>query len=238
MANCDTMVRNATVMDGSGATPKLADLALRGDRILAVGPALRHTATHVIEAEGRVHAPGFIDVHTHDDLAVIRRPAMLPKISQGVTTVIVGNCGISAAPVRLQHNELPDPMNLLGAAEDFRYPTFAAYVAAIHRAPCHRAGHRCHDHRRRQGSANCAPDRLSPPGTACHRCRFRVSHLFPCQRRRILAGKRVLQYERASDHQILVNMRNHYFRYGSSAHDGCFVCSLTRRPSRSATSAR
>ena len=75
-------------------------------------------------------APGFIDVHTHDDIAVIHTPSMLPKLSQGVTTVIVGNCGISAAPVTLR-GELPDPMNLLGGSESFRYPTFAAYIAAI-----------------------------------------------------------------------------------------------------------
>lgn len=131
MANCDTIIRNASVVDGSGAASNIADVALRGDRILAVGPSLRHAAAHEVEADGWVLAPGFIDVHTHDDLAVIRRPAMLPKLSQGVTTVLVGNCGISAAPVRLHHGELPDPMNLLGAAEDFRYPTFAAYVSAI-----------------------------------------------------------------------------------------------------------
>jgi N-acyl-D-amino-acid deacylase len=55
---------------------------------------------------------------------------MLPKLSQGVTTVIVGNCGISAAPVTLR-NDLPDPMNLLGVASDFRFPSFASYVSAI-----------------------------------------------------------------------------------------------------------
>ncbi|HEV2324890.1 MAG TPA: D-aminoacylase [Terracidiphilus sp.] len=98
-----------------------------------MGPALPFEAKHVIEADGRALAPGFIDVHTHDDLAVIRRPAMLPKLSQGVTTVIVGNCGISAAPARLR-GDLPDPMNLLGVADDFRYPTFAAYVDAVRRA--------------------------------------------------------------------------------------------------------
>ncbi|HEV2133234.1 MAG TPA: D-aminoacylase [Terracidiphilus sp.] len=133
MANCDTLIRNASVLDGSGNASGRADVALRGDRILAVGPALRHAATNVIEAEGRVLAPGFVDGHTHDDLAVIRRPAMLPKLSQGVTTVIVGNCGISASPVRLR-GDLPDPMNLLGVAEDFRYPTFVAYINAIREA--------------------------------------------------------------------------------------------------------
>ncbi len=75
-------------------------------------------------------APGFIDVHTHDDTNGIRTPEMLPKLSQGVTTVIVGNCGISAAPVRLM-GDPPDPMNLLGDASVFRYPTFASYIAAV-----------------------------------------------------------------------------------------------------------
>jgi N-acyl-D-aspartate/D-glutamate deacylase len=77
-----------------------------------------------------VLAPGFIDTHTHDDLELIRNPQMLAKISQGVTTVIVGNCGISAAPVSLA-NGLPDPMNLLGEIKDFIYPKFGAYVDAI-----------------------------------------------------------------------------------------------------------
>jgi N-acyl-D-amino-acid deacylase len=130
MANCDTLIQNASILDGSGGASEHTDVALRGDRILAVGPALRFAATHVVDAEGRALAPGFIDVHTHDDLAVIRRPAMLPKLSQGVTTVIVGNCGISASPVHLR-GDLPDPMNLLGPGEDFRYPTFSTYVEAV-----------------------------------------------------------------------------------------------------------
>ncbi len=60
----------------------------------------------------------------------IRAPEMLPKLSQGVTTVIAGNCGISAAPTRLRGNP-PPPMNLLGAADEFRYSTFREYVSAL-----------------------------------------------------------------------------------------------------------
>jgi N-acyl-D-amino-acid deacylase len=86
-----------------------------------------------MNAEGLVLAPGFIDVHTHDDTNVIQTPQMLAKLSQGVTTVIIGNCGISAAPVQLR-GEPPDPMNLLGDSSAFRYPTFAAYVKAIEEA--------------------------------------------------------------------------------------------------------
>jgi N-acyl-D-aspartate/D-glutamate deacylase len=133
MLSCDTLIRNAGVLDGSGAASERMDVALRDDRICEIGPSLQLDASSYVDAEGLVLAPGFIDVHTHDDTSVIRTPVMLPKLSQGVTTVIVGNCGISAAPVQLR-GEPPDPMNLLGNADAFRYPTFAAYVAAIHDA--------------------------------------------------------------------------------------------------------
>jgi len=130
MPRCDTLIRNARVLDGTGAAFELLDVAIRNDRICEIGASIDYDAREPIDADGLVLAPGFIDVHTHDDTAVIRTPAMLPKISQGVTTVIVGNCGISATPVTLR-GEPPDPMNLLGGAEDFRYPTFATYLDAI-----------------------------------------------------------------------------------------------------------
>lgn len=133
MLHCDTLIRNASLYDGSGGAPEVADVAIREDRIVAIAPSLNITASSVIDAEHLALAPGFIDTHTHDDTAVIRTPAMLPKLSQGVTTVITGNCGISAAPVRLRGNP-PDPMNLLGDASAFQYPTFAAYVEAIRKA--------------------------------------------------------------------------------------------------------
>jgi len=132
MLKCDILIRNANVLDGSGAAPEVLDVAIDHGRICAIGPNLGFHAATLNEAEGLTLAPGFIDVHTHDDTSVIRTPAMLPKLSQGVTTVIVGNCGISASPVQLR-GELPDPMNLLGNAQDFRYSTFASYIAAIER---------------------------------------------------------------------------------------------------------
>ena len=133
MLSCDTLIRNASVLDGTGADPVLLDVALLGDSICEIGTSLEYNAKITIEAKGLSLSPGFIDVHTHDDTSVVLAPAMLPKLSQGVTTVIVGNCGISASPVHLR-GEPPDPMNLLGDATAFRYPTFAAYVAAIHDA--------------------------------------------------------------------------------------------------------
>lgn len=133
MPLCDTLIRNTLIMDGSGDEPSVGDVAIDGGYICAVGQLSDYNAQQVIDGSGHILAPGFIDVHTHDDTNVIRTPEMLPKLSQGVTTVIVGNCGISAAPVRLA-GAPPDPMNLLGDAEAFRYPTFQSYVAAIEQA--------------------------------------------------------------------------------------------------------
>src|SRR6202789_2533348 len=135
MKRCDVLIRDARVIDGSGAEARESSVALTDGCILSVDAGRDWQAEEIVDARDMVLAPGFIDTHTHDDTSVIETPAMLPKISQGVTTVIVGNCGISAAPVRLKPESLttgpPDPMSLLGRAEFFRYPTFAAYVAAI-----------------------------------------------------------------------------------------------------------
>ncbi|WP_050468373.1 N-acyl-D-amino-acid deacylase family protein [Herbaspirillum chlorophenolicum] len=131
--HCDTLIRNALVIDGTGADPVAADVAVTAGRIAAIGQLSGWQADTTIDATGRVLSPGFIDVHTHDDTNVIRTPEMFPKLSQGVTTVVVGNCGISAAPVSLK-GDPPDPMNLLGKSEAFHYPTFASYVAAVNAA--------------------------------------------------------------------------------------------------------
>jgi N-acyl-D-aspartate/D-glutamate deacylase len=133
MPDFDSLIRNVKVVDGSGREPYHADIAIDAGLIRAVGDLSASGARQVIEGEGRALSPGFIDVHTHDDTSVIRNPQMLAKLSQGVTTVIVGNCGISAAPVTLS-GQPPDPMNLLGDADAFRYPTFAEYVAAVNAA--------------------------------------------------------------------------------------------------------
>jgi N-acyl-D-aspartate/D-glutamate deacylase len=130
MPRCDTLIRNARVLDGSGTDAQTADVAVDAGIVCAIGQLSHYVGKQVVEGDGRVLAPGFIDVHTHDDTTVIRKPQMMAKLSQGVTSVIVGNCGISAAPVRLT-GAPPDPMNLLGEADAFRYPTFAEYAAAV-----------------------------------------------------------------------------------------------------------
>ncbi|WP_159651128.1 N-acyl-D-amino-acid deacylase family protein [Vibrio atypicus] len=129
----DTIIKSAEVFDGTGAKPFIADIAIRHDRIEQIGQLGDAQAKQVIDGQGLAIAPGFIDVHTHDDTNVIRFPECLPKISQGVTTVIVGNCGISASPVVLA-GDPPDPMNLLGLQSDFKYPTFASYAKAVEQA--------------------------------------------------------------------------------------------------------
>jgi N-acyl-D-amino-acid deacylase len=130
---CDILIRNVQVLDGSGAEPFAGAVAIDGDRISDVGELPDYTSQETIDGRKRTLAPGFIDAHTHDDLYLIRNPDMLPKLTQGVTTVIVGNCGISGAPSK-PNGTIVDPMNLLGAAEEFQYPTFSEYVAAVRRA--------------------------------------------------------------------------------------------------------
>jgi N-acyl-D-amino-acid deacylase len=129
----DLIIRNAQIIDGTGEPGYAADLAISDGVIAAIGDLSAANAIAMHDAQGLVLAPGFIDVHTHDDLQVIHAPQMLPKISQGITTVIVGNCGISASPVTLT-GELPDPMNLLGTPEDFNYADFASYKNAVNQA--------------------------------------------------------------------------------------------------------
>src|SRR5581483_257233 len=92
----DLLIRNATLIDGTGARPRQGDLAVAAGRIAQIagpGRIARRNAAMVVAADGLVLAPGFIDSHTHDDFAVMRAAAMRPKITQGVTTVVVGNCG-------------------------------------------------------------------------------------------------------------------------------------------------
>ncbi len=127
----DTLLTGGTVIDGTGADRYPGDVAIHGDRIHAVAGTgkLDVDAGNVIDIKGKVVAPGFIDVHTHDDNAVLADPGMVAKISQGVTTVVVGNCGISLAPIA--QVEPPAPMNLLGNREVFRFERMTEYAAAV-----------------------------------------------------------------------------------------------------------
>jgi N-acyl-D-amino-acid deacylase len=132
---CDLIIRNATVFDGLGTARRVADVAVTGDRITAIGELGAMTADRDIDADGKALAPGFIDAHTHDDRAVLCGPAcMLCKMSQGVTTVVVGNCGISLTPVRMTTRPAP-PLDLLGDESWFMFDSFGAYAERLARDP-------------------------------------------------------------------------------------------------------
>ncbi|MEQ9691410.1 MAG: amidohydrolase family protein, partial [Bauldia litoralis] len=129
----DHIFRNALIYDGSNDGPLPGEVAIAGERIVAIadqGTIPAGPATREHDLKGKALAPGFIDSHTHDDRIVLDSPDMLPKISQGVTTVVAGNCGISLAPVTFD-GPPPAPLNLLGGKEAYQFPTFADYARAI-----------------------------------------------------------------------------------------------------------
>ena len=130
----DIVFRNADVVDGTGATRHVADVAVTDDRVVAVGALARTKGATEIDAKGRVLAPGFIDVHTHDDYVLLAKPEMTPKLSQGVTTVVVGNCGVSLAPLATASRP-PAPLDLVAGDAGWTYPDFRSYFAALDKAP-------------------------------------------------------------------------------------------------------
>jgi N-acyl-D-amino-acid deacylase len=129
----DLIIRNGLVLDGSGAPPRRADVGVRGDRIAAVGRLDQAGSGAELDAAGLALAPGFIDVHSHDDQAVFQWATSEAKLSQGVTSVVVGNCGISLAPLCLR-GDPPPPLNLLGERARFRFDRFSHYVEALQAA--------------------------------------------------------------------------------------------------------
>src|SRR5271167_1601133 len=97
----DLIIRNADLIDGTGAQARQNDLAVKDERIIALGSLGHVKAAREIDGTGKTLAPGFIDVHTHNDRALLNDPPMNCKVSQGVTTVVTGNCGVSLAPLEI-----------------------------------------------------------------------------------------------------------------------------------------
>ena len=133
----DVLIRGAQVVDGTGAPGFDADVAIAGDRIAAVGDLEQATADRIIDAHGLTLTPGFIDAHTHDDRLMLSDPAMAPKVSQGVTTIVGGNCGISLAPMPgAIPNPMTPPLDLLDdTGQWFKYATFADYLNRLRAEP-------------------------------------------------------------------------------------------------------
>jgi N-acyl-D-amino-acid deacylase len=129
------LIRNGTVIDGSGAPGLRADVAVRGDRIEAVAPGLTGEAARSIDASGHCVTPGFIDVHSHSDLFYLQCPAAESKLRQGCTTEVVGNCSFSPAPA---HPARKDAVSAwaggIGARFTVEWETFGQYLERLRRA--------------------------------------------------------------------------------------------------------
>lgn len=131
------LIRGAVIVDGTGAPRYAGDVAVVGNRIAAIGDLSGATADRELHADGKVLAPGFIDAHTHDDRMLLSDGDMRAKVSQGVTCVVAGNCGISLAPMPVP---VPDPVTppldlLDNSGAWYRYRSFADYTAALEETP-------------------------------------------------------------------------------------------------------
>lgn len=114
---CDLVVRNGTIVDGSGRAPFVGDLAITGDRIVSVGAtALR--GRQEIDAGGRLITPGFVDIHTHYDGQITWENRLAPSSNHGVTTVVMGNCGVGFAPARPDRESHDLTIKLMEGVED------------------------------------------------------------------------------------------------------------------------
>ena len=122
--DAELVIRGGSVIDGTGAPRRQADVAVDGGRIIGVGAGL--SGRREIDASGQVVAPGFIDIHTHYDAQVFWDPALTPSAFHGVTTVVAGNCGFSIAPVHRGGVELL--ARTLQHVEDMSFDTLAAGV--------------------------------------------------------------------------------------------------------------
>ncbi len=128
----DLVIEGGQLIDGTGEPRRRADVGIVDDRVVAIGKLSHLTAINRVSAKGRIIAPGFIDVHTHDDCLLLQASRSThPKLSQGVTTVITGNCGISLAPLITQSP--PAPLDLLGTS-GWRFNNFADYLDALEQA--------------------------------------------------------------------------------------------------------
>ncbi len=129
----DVILRNGLIVDGTARPGFVADIAITGDRITKIGGLRAENAAMDIDVGGLVVSPGFIDVHTHDDAALIVRPQMTAKLTQGVTTVMGGNCGISGAPYD-RHAVPPGLLRLVFKSDYCTASTFGGYLAKVREA--------------------------------------------------------------------------------------------------------
>ncbi|MFQ5515404.1 MAG: amidohydrolase family protein [Myxococcota bacterium] len=137
----DLLIRGGTLADGTGAPPRLGDVAIRDGRIAALGD-VRGPARETIDASGQIVAPGFIDIHTHYDAQILWDRTLSISPAHGVTSVVMGNCGFGVAPTRPQHRELilrtlenVEGMSFealaAGLGDDWPFESFPEYLSAL-----------------------------------------------------------------------------------------------------------
>ena len=143
----DLVIRNGRIYDGSGDAPFEGDLAIRGDKIAAVGTIDEGevtASTSVIDAAGQIVTPGFVDAHTHYDGQVTWDPFISPSTYHGVTTIVTGNCGVGFAPCRPEQRDwliglmegVEDiPGTALHEGINWNWESFPEYIDAIGNAP-------------------------------------------------------------------------------------------------------
>ena len=139
----DLLLRHASLIDGTGRPARAADVAVEDDRIARVAPAGElspEPGTQVVDLDGLVLAPGFIDVHTHYDAQILWDPDLTPSSWHGVTSVVMGNCGFGVAPTRPEHRDTivrtlenveGMSMDALNSGIDWCFETFPEYLEAL-----------------------------------------------------------------------------------------------------------
>ncbi len=136
----DLILRNGTVIDGTGAPRRDADVGVADGRVVAVGDVPAADGAEEVDLGGLVLAPGFVDIHTHYDAQILWDPDLTPSCWHGVTSVVVGNCGFGIAPTRPEHRETIARTleNVEGMAFDalvegidWTFETFPEYLAAL-----------------------------------------------------------------------------------------------------------
>ena len=144
----DLVIRGGTVVDGSGGQPREADITIDGDRVTAVG-TVGGRAREEIDARGLLVTPGFVDIHTHYDGQALWDPILAPSSWHGVTTLVVGNCGVGFAPARPDRHDwliglmqgVEDiPGESLAAGLPWDWESFPEYLDALARRPRLRHG--------------------------------------------------------------------------------------------------
>ncbi len=130
----DWLITNARIVDGTGKEPYPADIAIAGDQIEDIGNFPTAPSRNRVDAEGKMVAPGFIDVHTHYDVALVREPHAECAVCQGVTTVIVGNCGHSPVPIPPERREqLRSALPVIDDGRPWRWSSFSEYLEDLER---------------------------------------------------------------------------------------------------------